>query len=107
MLMITGLNLKKINLHCRLRNFNLNLILTCNSKHLMTGPEGTLRTSVEVICHIAGNFEAGNSLNLIVIVFVGQHSWVNSALLPSDVINFAMLPTPRFWWQTVSLLDVT
>ena len=41
------------------------------------------------------------------MVFVGQHSWVNSALLPSDVLNFAMLPTPRFWWQTVSLLDVT
>ena len=33
--MITGQNLKKINLHCSLKNFNLNLILTCNSKHLI------------------------------------------------------------------------
>ena len=30
----------------------------------------------------------------------------NSALLPSDVIDFAMLPTQRFWGETVSLLDV-
>ena len=27
---------------------------------------------------------------------VGQHSRVNSALLPSDVIDFAMLPAQRF-----------
>ena len=30
----------------------------------------------------------------------------NSALLPSDVIGFAMLPSQRFWRETVSLLDV-
>jgi len=30
----------------------------------------------------------------------------NSALLSSDVIDFAMLPAQRFWWETVSLLDV-
>ena len=31
----------------------------------------------------------------------------NIALLPSDVIDFAMLPTIRdFWRETVSLLDV-
>ena len=29
-----------------------------------------------------------------------------SALLPSNVINFAMLPAQRFWWETVSLFDV-
>ena len=29
----------------------------------------------------------------------------NSVLLPSDFIDFAMLPTPRFWQETVSLLD--
>ena len=28
------------------------------------------------ICHIAGNYEAGNSLNLAVTAVVGQHSWV-------------------------------
>ena len=27
-------------------------------------------------------------------------------MLPSDVIDFAMLPAQRFWWETVSLLDV-
>ena len=31
---------------------------------------------------------------------------VHSALLPSDVIDFAMLPAQRFWRETVSLLDV-
>ena len=30
----------------------------------------------------------------------------NSTLLPSDVIDFAMLPAQRFWRETVSLLDV-
>ena len=30
----------------------------------------------------------------------------NSALLPSDVIDFAMLPAERFWRETVSLLDI-
>ena len=30
----------------------------------------------------------------------------NSALLPSDIIDFAMLPAQIFWCQTVSLLDV-
>ena len=28
------------------------------------------------ICYIAGNFEAGNSLNLTVMAVVGQHSRV-------------------------------
>ena len=80
--MITGQNLKKINLHCRLKNFNLNLILTCNSKHLMTGPRETLRTSLEVICYIAGNVEAGNSLNLTVTAVIGQHLWVTVHCYP-------------------------
>ena len=30
----------------------------------------------------------------------------NSALLPTDVIEFAMLPVKRFWQKTVSLLNV-
>ena len=30
----------------------------------------------------------------------------NSALLTSDVIDFATLPEARFWRETVSLLDV-
>ena len=30
----------------------------------------------------------------------------NIALLPSDVIDFAMLPAQRFWRETVSLLDI-
>ena len=30
----------------------------------------------------------------------------NSALLASDVIDFATLPEARFWRETVSLLDV-
>ena len=57
-------------------------------------------------CYIAGNFEAGNTLNLAVFAsrrstFVG-----NSAQLPSDVIDFAMLPAQTFWRETVSLSDV-
>ena len=38
------------------------------------------------------------------------HHWStftgNSTLLPSDVIDFAMLTTLKFWWETVSLLGV-
>ena len=30
----------------------------------------------------------------------------NIALLPSDVMDFALLPAQRFWQETVSLLDV-
>ena len=30
----------------------------------------------------------------------------NNALLPSDVIHFAMSPAQSFWLETVSLLDV-
>ena len=37
----------------------------------------------------------------------GYHLWVTaSALLPSDVIDFAILLAQRFWRETVSLLDV-
>ena len=38
---------------------------------------------------------------LLVITFVG-----NSALLPCDIIDFAIFPAQRFWQETVSLLDV-
>ena len=60
-----------------------------------------------MICYTyTGNFEAGNSLNLAVnggprSTFAG-----NSALLPCNFIEFAMLPAQRFWRETVSLLDV-
>ena len=53
-----------------------------NIKHLMTGPGETKLTvsrgtSLQVISgYIAGNFEAGNSLNLAVTAVVGQHSRV-------------------------------
>ena len=30
----------------------------------------------------------------------------NSTLLSSNVTDFAMLSAQRFWWETVSLLDV-
>ena len=59
-----------------------------------------------LVIYIAGNFEAGNLLNLAVnggprSTFAG-----NSALLRCDFIEFAMLPAQRFWRKTVSLLDV-
>ena len=61
-----------------------------------------------MICYIAGKFEDGNSLNLTVTAVVGKYYFVgNSALLPSEVKDFATLPTQRFWRETVlSLLDV-
>ena len=57
-----------------------------------------------MICCKAGNFEARNSLNL----FGGYQSTLvgNSALFPSDIIDFAMLLAHRLWRETVSLLDV-
>ena len=63
--------------------------------------------SLSHFCYIAGNFKAENSWNLSVTAVVGQHSRVNSALLPSDVIDFARFPAQRFWRKTVSLLDIT
>ena len=39
-------------------------------------------TSFKVICYMAGNFEAGNSLNIIVMVVVGQHSQVTVHCYP-------------------------
>ena len=58
----------------------------------------------KVICYIAGNFEAENSLNLAVTAVVGQHIYGNNTLLHSDIIHvdFAMLPTQRFRQETVS-----
>ena len=46
----------------------------------------------------------GNSLNLAVTEVISQHLRVT--LLPSDIIDFAMLPTQRFWQETVSLLEL-
>ena len=39
-------------------------------------------TSLRVSCYIAGNFEAGNSLNLVVTALVGQHSRVTVHCYP-------------------------
>ena len=43
----------------------------------------------------AGDFEARNSLILAVTVVVGKHSR-NTALLRSDILDFAMLPAQIF-----------
>ena len=49
----------------------------------------------------------GNSLKLAVIASSRRSTFAsNSALLPSDVTDFTMLPAQRFWLETVSLLDV-
>ena len=45
----------------------------------MTAPEGNSSfrfPRISVICYIAGNFGAENSLNLAVTGVVRQHSWV-------------------------------
>ena len=39
-------------------------------------------TSFKVICYMAGNFEAGNSINITVTVVVGQHSRVTAHCYP-------------------------
>ena len=93
----------------RKNNFNNYSIKSYNIKHLMTGlfPE---KLSIEIVIyshvsHVVGNFEAGNPFNLAITAVDGQHSR-NNGLLPSDVIDFAMLTARRFWRETVSLLDV-
>ena len=60
------------------------------------------KTSRFVICYVAGNFEAGNSLNLAVTAVVGQHLRVTVHCYPLT----SMLLAQRFWRETVSLLDV-
>ena len=37
----------------------------------------------------------------IAVALAGHHS----AMLPSDIIDFAMLPSQRFWRKKVSILD--
>ena len=54
---------------------------------------------------MARNFEAGSSLNLAVTAVVGEHSRVTMHCYPMTS-DFAMLPTQRFWRETVSLSDV-
>ena len=61
--------------------------------------------SLQMICYIAGNFEAGNSLNLAVTELVGQHSQVTVHCYPLTSQSFAMLPAERFWRETVSLVS--
>ena len=66
----------------------------------------SLGTSLQVICFIA------HEKNFFVYKFTkinlagSQHFADNIAKLPSDVIDFATLPSQRFWRETVSLLDV-
>ena len=80
-----------------------------NIKHLMTGHEGNkvnffpeglvLKWFV-----IAGNFEAGNSLNL---ANDGRRStFAGIEQCTVTVIDFAKLPAQRFWRETLLLLDV-
>ena len=97
-----------------------------NIKHLITGPEGNSylfnyffegnkinclprgQSFKSDLSYIAGYFEAGSSLNLAVTAVRGSLRWAfadSSALLPSDVIDFAMLPAQRFWREKVWLLD--
>ena len=61
------------------------LFSSFNIKHLVTGPSKFIKPR----CNSGRQSFAGYS-----------------ALLPSDVIDFAMLPAQRFWRETVSLLDV-
>ena len=59
-----------------------------------------------MICYIAGNVEAGNSLKPHCD---GSHRSTfvdNSALLPSDITDFAMCSAQRFWWERILFLDV-
>ena len=93
-----------------------------NNKPLMTGPEGNSqfcfprismfpeakprKTSRFVICYIAGDFEAGNSLNLAVTAVVDQHSRVTVHCYPLTSYILQLLLAQRFWRETVSLLDV-
>ena len=61
-------------------------------KQLITGPEGNSKFCFSrlsifpegpvLICSITGNFEAGNSLNLPVMVVVGQHLRVSVHCYP-------------------------
>ena len=44
----------------------------------------------------------GNSLNLAVTAVINQHLQVT--LLSSDIIDFAMSPTQRFWQETYSFI---
>ena len=53
-----------------------------------------------MICYITGNFEAGNSFYFavtFVVALVSQYLQVRVQVLPSDVIDFAMLATQGFW----------
>ena len=52
-------------------------------------------TSFEMICYIAGNFEAGNSLNLALTAVIGQQSEVTVHCYPLTS-DFVMLPAQRF-----------
>ena len=75
-------------------------------ENLKTKSIVSLGTSPQVICFIA------HEKNFFVYKFTkinlagSQHFADNSALLPSDIIDFATLPSQRFWRKTVSLLDV-
>ena len=61
-----------------------------------------------MLCFIAGNLEAGNSTFNLARCNGGCRSTFagNSAMLPSDVIDFAIMSAQRFWRETVLLLDV-
>ena len=50
-----------------------------------------------MICYIAGNFEAGNSVNLALTVVISQHLQGTVHRYRPDVIDFAMLPAKRLW----------
>ena len=53
-------------------------------------------------CNAGFHCIPGNSLNLPVTAVISQHSRVT--LLPSDIKDFAMLTTQRFWQETYSFI---
>ena len=70
------------------------------------GKQNELFPEGPVICYIAIIFEAGHSL-LKPCCNGGRQSTFagNSALLPSHVLDFAILHAQRFWRETISFLD--
>ena len=67
-----------------------------NIKHLMTGPEGNSSFCFPRISMFPRGVAEGNiKIRATTTAVVGQHFAGNSALLPSDVIDFALLPAQR------------
>ena len=83
------------------RNSKFCFLRICRGKHWALGNKINCFQETSLLSGLLCSWKFWSWQWLSVITFAGT-----SALLPSEIADFAILPAQRIWWETVSLLDV-